>query len=49
LLGVGAAVPSIRRRSAGYAFLAGLALLVAPLAGVIVGLCAAGRWREERF
>jgi hypothetical protein len=49
LLAIGAAVPSIRWRSAGYAFLAGLSLLVAPVAAILVGLCAAGRWREERL
>ena len=49
LLGIGAALPHTHRRSVGYAFLAGLSLLVAPLAGILVGLCAAGRWRQERL
>jgi len=49
LLGVGAVLAPRPWRSAGYAFLAGLALLVAPLAGIVLGLCAAVRWREERL
>jgi uncharacterized membrane protein len=49
LLGIGAVLPQRRWRATGYAFLAGLALLVAPVAGILVGLCAAGRWREERL
>jgi hypothetical protein len=49
LLGIGAVLPSTRWRTTGYAFLAGVALLVAPVAAVLVGLCAAGRWREERL
>ena len=49
LLGIGAVVPFGRWRAVGYAFLAGLALLVAPVAGILVGLCAAWRWRQERL
>jgi hypothetical protein len=49
LLGVGAVLPFARWRAVGYAFLAGLSLLVAPVAGILVGLCAFGRWREERL
>jgi hypothetical protein len=49
LLGIGAVLPYTRWRTVGYAFLAGLSLLVAPVAAVLVGLCAAGRWREERL
>lgn len=47
-LGVGAALPYTRWRAVGYAFLAGLALLAAPLAAIPLGLCAAWHWREER-
>ena len=49
LLGIGAVLPHTRWRVTGYAFLAGLSVLVAPVAAVVVGLCAAGRWREERL
>jgi uncharacterized membrane protein len=49
LLGIGAVLPYTRWRVTGYAFLAGLSLLVAPVAAIVVGLCAAGRWREERL
>jgi DUF1707 SHOCT-like domain len=49
LLGIGAVLPAAPRRTAGYAFLAGLSLLLAPVAGILVGLCAAGRWWEERL
>ena len=49
VLGVGAVVPLARWRAVGYAFLAGLSLVVAPAAGILVALCAAWRWREERL
>jgi len=49
LLGIGAVLPHARWRTAGYAFLAGVSLLVAPLAALLVAVCAAGRWREERL
>jgi hypothetical protein len=48
-LGLGAVLPYTRWRTAGYAFLAGLALLSAPLVAVPVAACAVRRWREERL
>ena len=48
-LGVGAVLPYTRWRTAGYAFLTGVAFVSAPLAGIAVALCAAWRWREERL